>query len=200
MNKQIKPIETFYAGCNFRSRLEARWAVFFDALGVIWRYEPEGYVLPSGVCYLPDFYFPTYKCYGEVKPEGFDSDSRHEEFVANGGECLLLFKGVPGQYPNEIFEKTESGIWYQDGYAFADIVWGEKYGLFFCGPHSLPETADQMPEFMYATNMANTIRFEYGTPPRVKSFHKIRSEEQEYDWLREEFNKWGNINAYRALK
>ena len=30
----IKPIETIYNGYRFRSRLEARWAVLFDALGV----------------------------------------------------------------------------------------------------------------------------------------------------------------------
>jgi hypothetical protein len=50
----IKAIETEYAGCRFRSRLEARWAVFFDTLGIKWRYESQGYELPSGR-YLPDF-------------------------------------------------------------------------------------------------------------------------------------------------
>jgi hypothetical protein len=40
-----KPIETRYAGCRFRSRLEARWAVFFDRLGIAWEYEPEGFEL-----------------------------------------------------------------------------------------------------------------------------------------------------------
>ena len=34
-----KPIETTYNGVRLRSRLEARWAVFFDALGVKWLYE-----------------------------------------------------------------------------------------------------------------------------------------------------------------
>lgn len=43
----IKAIETCYAGCRFRSRLEARWAVFFDALGLEWEYEPEGFELPA---------------------------------------------------------------------------------------------------------------------------------------------------------
>lgn len=51
----IKPIETYYNGCLFRSRLEARWAVFFDACGVKWEYEPEGYDLGNGIWYLPDF-------------------------------------------------------------------------------------------------------------------------------------------------
>lgn len=51
----IKPIETVYNGYRFRSRLEARWAVFFDAIGAEWEYEPEGFQLPDGTKYLPDF-------------------------------------------------------------------------------------------------------------------------------------------------
>lgn len=58
----IKPIETVYNGYRFRSRLEARWAVFFDALKVNYEYEPEGFELPSGNYYLPDF---RIKCYGK---------------------------------------------------------------------------------------------------------------------------------------
>lgn len=50
----IKAIETEYKGHLMRSRLEARWAVFFDALHVPWHYEEQGYDLPSGR-YLPDF-------------------------------------------------------------------------------------------------------------------------------------------------
>jgi len=41
----LRPLETKYRGCRFRSRLEARWAVFFDALGIKWWYEPEGFAL-----------------------------------------------------------------------------------------------------------------------------------------------------------
>ena len=51
----LKAIETEYKGYRFRSRLEARWAVFFDACHVRWEYEPEGFVLPNGQYYLPDF-------------------------------------------------------------------------------------------------------------------------------------------------
>jgi hypothetical protein len=32
VSTEIKAIETSYKGYRFRSRLEARWAVFFDAL------------------------------------------------------------------------------------------------------------------------------------------------------------------------
>ena len=55
MTKCITPIETEYKGYRFRSRLEARWAVFFDACGAEWEYEPEGFDLGNGLYYLPDF-------------------------------------------------------------------------------------------------------------------------------------------------
>ena len=51
----IKAIETLYKGYRFRSRLEARWAVFFDTLGVEWLYESEGFETSDGYRYLPDF-------------------------------------------------------------------------------------------------------------------------------------------------
>ena len=56
MTQTIKPIETEYNGYKFRSRLEARWAVFFDALGIEYQYEPEGYEYwDGGYKWLPDF-------------------------------------------------------------------------------------------------------------------------------------------------
>ena len=68
---QIKAIETFYKGYHFRSRLEARWAVFFETLGIPWKYEVEGYEkeviattvngeeVNEMVRYLPDFFLPN---------------------------------------------------------------------------------------------------------------------------------------------
>lgn len=55
----MRAIETRYKGYRFRSRLEARWAVFFDALGIGWEYEPEGYDLGEADLYLPDFWLPN---------------------------------------------------------------------------------------------------------------------------------------------
>lgn len=51
----IKAIPTRYKGFEFRSRLEARWAVFFDKMGIDYTYETEGYEVATGVWYLPDF-------------------------------------------------------------------------------------------------------------------------------------------------
>jgi len=52
----IRPIDTTYKGYRFRSRLEARWAVALDTLGVEWEYEKEGYDLGVDGWYLPDFW------------------------------------------------------------------------------------------------------------------------------------------------
>ena len=55
----FKAIETVYKGYRFRSRLEARWALFFDEMGYEWEYELEGYQLSNGEWYLPDFILRT---------------------------------------------------------------------------------------------------------------------------------------------
>ena len=62
----MKAIETIYKGYRFRSRLEARWAVFFDKMGIKFEYEKEGYE-KGDYRYLPDFYLPQYGMHVEVK-------------------------------------------------------------------------------------------------------------------------------------
>ena len=50
---------TIYEGVNFRSRLEARWACFFDFMELEWHYEPfdlRGWV-PDFLIRLPDCKF-----------------------------------------------------------------------------------------------------------------------------------------------
>lgn len=53
--REIKAIETEYKGYPFRSRLEARWAIFFDLCGARWEYEPEPFGVGDELGYLPDF-------------------------------------------------------------------------------------------------------------------------------------------------
>ena len=66
--EQIKAIETQYKGYRFRSRLEARWAVFFDSMGINYEYEPEGFSLSNASNYLPDFFLEECETYVEIKP------------------------------------------------------------------------------------------------------------------------------------
>ena len=73
----IQPIETRYQGYLFRSRLEARWAVFFDHLRLHWEYEKEGFYIDD-VMYLPDFYVRSESDQGwfiEVKGDVTDTES-----------------------------------------------------------------------------------------------------------------------------
>jgi hypothetical protein len=58
MALKIAALDTFYKGRKFRSRLEARYAIVFDHLGIKWQYEPEGFNLGDGLLYLPDFWLP----------------------------------------------------------------------------------------------------------------------------------------------
>lgn len=63
----MKAIETSYKGYRFRSRTEARWAIFFDSAGISYQYEPEGFDLGEHGCYLPDFYIPSANAWVEIK-------------------------------------------------------------------------------------------------------------------------------------
>lgn len=84
----LTPIETAYAGCLFRSRLEARWAVFFDTLKLNWSYEPEGYVLRHGEWYLSDFYIEKIG-HLEIKPTR--ELARQESGWRRLGDALHVF-------------------------------------------------------------------------------------------------------------
>ena len=85
----IKPIETVYKGYRFRSRLEAKWAVFFDSLGIRWIYEPEGLYI-NGIYYLPDFYLPESKQFFEVKGILSDIDMGKINALINAGYSVTI--------------------------------------------------------------------------------------------------------------
>jgi hypothetical protein len=91
----MEPIETEYQRYRFRSRLEARWAVFLNHIGVEWDYEPQGFEFDGGERYLPDFWVETWDCWIEVKgPEPTDQDKRLAYLLAEGsGKPVVLGYG-----------------------------------------------------------------------------------------------------------
>lgn len=116
----IKPIETVHAGCRFRSRLEARWAVFFDTLKIAWEYEPQGFMI-DGVLYLPDFYLPEQKLWVEVKPadpdvvdpEGMTRWRTFAEKIIHFGDRAALFAGnipIPGTLDRMVDDPGNRGL------------------------------------------------------------------------------------------
>jgi hypothetical protein len=107
----MNAIETVYRGYRFRSRLEARWAVFFDALGLRWEFEKEGYEL-DGVRYLPDFWLADLNLWAEVKPEesteGEDKLRRLVEAVPSFGVMLRGAPDVEKVYDALAFDISDS--------------------------------------------------------------------------------------------
>lgn len=90
---QIQAIQTRYKGHHFRSRIEARWAVFFDELRINWMYEPEGYIV-RGVPYLPDFYLPVQDCFIEIKgpePTDFERDKARWLCESSKKDAYIFF-------------------------------------------------------------------------------------------------------------
>lgn len=107
----MKPIETEYKGYRFRSRLEARWARFFDACHVDWEYEPEGYDLGDGLYYLPDFLLHGVDgrdggdLYVEVKGQMTELDAlKINRFAEQGGKVLIVGKIPEGDNAADISE------------------------------------------------------------------------------------------------
>jgi hypothetical protein len=64
----LKAKPTYFNGVAYRSRLEARWALFFTLMHAEFKYEPQHFDVGGGTNYLPDFYFPQLKTYVEIKP------------------------------------------------------------------------------------------------------------------------------------
>jgi hypothetical protein len=172
----IRAIETRYAGCRFRSRLEARWAVFFDQLDIKWQYENEGVVLSTGERYLPDFYLPTQDWAVEVK--GTTASLRASDtkisWYAREVRPLLILGEVPEVLDQEaiMVHPLVREDW-KAGHA-ATVAWGPS-GHFFLSLCQLTvglETDANYVGGMSASRQirdayrtARSARFEFGETP-----------------------------------
>lgn len=126
----IKAIETQYKGYRFRSRLEARWAVFFDAIGLVWEYEPEGYDLGDAGWYLPDFYLKEWGMWVEIKPELPSNDELYKMWKLaaafkgdkeKGWKEHVILCGTPGK-PSVHFGYGDPPMTVGDGYTALTIT------------------------------------------------------------------------------
>jgi hypothetical protein len=108
----IRAIETYYNGFRFRSRLEARWSIFFDALGLKFEYELQGYAMGEQ-CYLPDFWLPRLQLWAEVKPdlEAVKKDEAlYAAFVRSINQPLLLLVGTPDLTTYSLMRPARRGV------------------------------------------------------------------------------------------
>lgn len=134
---KIYSIPTDYRGCRFRSRTEARWAVFFDAAKIHWLYEPEGYII-EGKRYLPDFWLPGFRSFFEVKG-GYGRGYYDFDFYRLFSECirapLLLAEGPPPRPSNYHYEEIDSFRLikcFQDETIFELDAWGGENMFLEC--------------------------------------------------------------------
>lgn len=88
----VKSIPTVYKDITFRSGLEADWATTLDSRNISWSYEPEGYILPSGAWYLPDFHLPDFNTWLEVKGPTVPGIEKAIEFSMNCSQWVIIGK------------------------------------------------------------------------------------------------------------
>jgi hypothetical protein len=93
----IAAIPTNYRGRRYRSRLEARWAAFFDLLS--WGAEYEPYDLGK---WSPDFLLSKMETLVEVKPlSSFDPDVWEKAASASEG-CGKFYQGLEPELDYEL--------------------------------------------------------------------------------------------------
>jgi hypothetical protein len=141
-------IPTWHDGVLFRSRSEARWAVFFDRLDLKWVYEPQGYVT-DGTCYLPDFlvFTATGTIWAEVKPDLISDQGgigRFQQFVLDRpkpSRAVLLagqpeVEGYVTAYGGDIdAENPGNGPWEDDCQAWRPCPSGYHFDVCYPGKY-----------------------------------------------------------------
>jgi hypothetical protein len=154
-------IETEYNGILFRSRLEARWAIFFDAFNLDWVYEPECFILSNNQKYTPDFYLPNLKLYIEIKPN-FDwinnnyHKNRYELFTK---DLLILSDNFPNFSVNLLYHYDElNKKRIENNIVF--IPNHPKYGDYWFTPYELGSFEDEFNnEYQKEINLVKQYRF-----------------------------------------
>ena len=168
---RIKAIQTYYKGYRFRSRLEARWAVFFESMQMNFEYEPEGFELLDGTRYLPDFSLTDVSMWAEAKPMVANPAERNKAnrlVMESGASCLWLI-GAPAfrDYPGISLDSGELTHCdyrldiYENGRRYYD---GERR-LFSCPYPPLMEfqCSDRFTRAVYESRAA---RFDDGAMPK----------------------------------
>jgi hypothetical protein len=99
----LTAIQTPYKGYRFRSRTEARWAVFLDVQGIKYDYEHEGYEF-DGYRYLPDFWIASWNVFLEIKGRlpADEEMPRYVAFAQQAQKSLLILYGSPSEVDHRI--------------------------------------------------------------------------------------------------
>jgi hypothetical protein len=163
----LKPIETVYNGYRFRSRLEARWAVYFDTLGIEYEYEKEGFDLGEHGWYLPDFWLPQVSMWAEVKGKEFTEEEliKAKKLASASHYPVMKLKGIPEckSYNGYIPFSNDDFL----EFPFYISIWVHNHGV--CLRHgNIPlEYVAPPHEILSGVKAARSARFEYGETPQI---------------------------------
>lgn len=163
---EIKAIETEYNGVMFRSRLEARWALFFDLLSIEWMYEYEGYETSAG-WYVPDFWLPDVYmrsqakgCFVEIKPDNYEPDTHPAlEYI-----CEQLQVGgmlIKGFYPYDEFggeNLIQIGLGWDRPMALYSCNHCMQYTFVYPHDDDCPQCGKVNPFGLFGSNMVLGLR------------------------------------------
>lgn len=164
------PLETLYNGAIYRSRLEARWALFFDELEIRFWYEPQGYKLPDGSRYLPDFFLPQVNMHAEVKPVELTPGELYKcrAVAAGTGMKLMMLVGPPdfrtyfACLPCVIGSETEAAV--EDFLLDIDyhkrVYFHDEHRLFGSTGGGFAKEDDFTPQYRAAVYASRAARFE----------------------------------------
>jgi hypothetical protein len=196
----VKAIETEWHGHRFRSRLEARWAIFFECLAIDWEYENEGFELDDGTRYLPDFLLHGF--YGRrgdkngdlyVEVKGNVANISHEdahkiqEFSKNAPIYVVGDIPYAGCVAYDKWSKKMADICYQDSeikpYNFYTVD-GDDFGAFIgVDLLGIPRLFGDDSSYLcvswgwinnIALKVASMARFEHGETPNERMIDSIR--------------------------
>ncbi len=127
----IRPIETKYKGYRFRSRLEARWAVFFDTANIAWDYECEGYNV-SGKYYLPDFYLPEHVAFFEVKGTADCDEQLLQDLATLTNKPVILAVGTIPELDDDKWSGLRVFVPPSEHESDESVYWGDNDTFLRC--------------------------------------------------------------------
>lgn len=180
----IAPKRVLWAGYCFRSRLEARWALFLEYLKIDYVYEPRTFHLPNGHKYTPDFYLPYRKVWFEIKPTYPTEEEREraqllaKESSIKGHRVFLIYGSAYPPFIRKHYEGAKAIEFMENGQQIEPMAWTQckqcsKIDLGLrcqpqCHPASHDGSVEPSPLLTLAFEYVNKIDFDQLTKAQME--------------------------------
>ncbi|MEZ7198218.1 type II toxin-antitoxin system ParD family antitoxin [Pseudodesulfovibrio karagichevae] len=146
---------TYYSGCHFKDRFTAQWAVFFESLGLKWKYAEESHIL-FGIDVTLDFQVQGHRC--DFHVIGSENTSWSQELfmevAKRTGKEIVVLVGPPQRKQYEAFLCA----WYpgeEDRVLYENVVEGVPHHFGLARRATKVELCLCPDEFEYCANAIN---------------------------------------------